>query len=164
MSTKAIYPGTFDPCTFGHLDIIKRAREIFPEVVVAVAHNPGKKPLFSVAERVAMLKKATRGMKGVSVSDFNGLVVKFARQHKVNVLIRGVRMLSDYEYEFQMALTNRKLAPDIETIFLMPQETFSYISSKLLKEGAVLGADLSAFVPKFIAQELSKKICHESTG
>lgn len=164
MSSRAIYPGTFDPCTFGHLDIIKRAREIFPEVIVAVAHNPQKKPLFSVKERVAMLKKATQGMKGVRVVDFSGLVVKFAREHKVNVLIRGVRMLSDYEYEFQMALTNRKLAPKVETIFLMPQETFSYISSKLLKEGAVLGAELSTFVPKFIAQALVKKVRHEGTG
>lgn len=161
MSRRAIYPGTFDPCTFGHLDIIKRAREIFPEVIVAVAHNPQKKPLFSVKERVAMLRKATRGMTGVRVADFNGLSVKFAAQNKVNVLIRGVRMLSDYEYEFQMALTNRKLAPRVETIFLMPQETFSYISSKLLKEGAALGADLSAFVPGFIAAALKKKIGHE---
>jgi pantetheine-phosphate adenylyltransferase len=164
MSIKAIYPGTFDPCTFGHLDIIKRAREIFPEVIVAVAHNPQKKPLFSVRERVEMLKKATQGMTGVHVDDFNGLVVKYAKEKKINVLIRGVRMLSDFEYEFQMALTNRKLAPDIETIFLMPQETFSYISSKLLKEGAALGADLSAFVPGFIAKALKNKIGHEGTG
>jgi pantetheine-phosphate adenylyltransferase len=164
MSTRAIYPGTFDPCTFGHLDIIKRAREVFPTVIVAVAHNPQKKPLFSVAERVAMLKRATKGMKGVHVTDFQGLVVKFAREKKINVLIRGVRMLSDYEYEFQMALTNRKLAPDVETIFFMPQETFSYISSKLLKEGAVFGADLSAFVPGFIAQALKKKIGHEGSS
>ena len=163
MSNRAIYPGTFDPCTFGHLDIIKRAAEIFPEVIVAVAHNPQKKPLFSVNERVAMLKRATKGMDGVRVTDFQGLVVKFARKNNVNVLIRGVRMLSDYEYEFQMALTNRKLAPDVETIFLMPQETFSYISSKLLKEGAVLGADLSAFVPRFIAAALKNKIGHEGT-
>jgi pantetheine-phosphate adenylyltransferase len=164
MSNRAIYPGTFDPCTFGHIDIIKRASEIFPQVIVAVAHNPQKKPLFSVEERVAMLKKATKGIKGVQVTDFNGLVVKFARQHKVNVLIRGVRMLSDFEYEFQMALTNRKLAPDVETIFLMPQETFSYISSKLLKEGAALGAELSAFVPEFIAKALKKKIGHEGSS
>jgi pantetheine-phosphate adenylyltransferase len=164
MSNRAIYPGTFDPCTFGHLDIIKRAREIFPQVVVAVAHNPGKKPLFSVAERVEMLKKATKGMSGVTVTDFSGLVVKFAKKNKVNVLIRGVRMLSDFEYEFQMALTNRKLASDVETIFLMPQETFSYISSKFLKEGAALGADLSAFVPGFIAKALKKKIGHESSS
>jgi pantetheine-phosphate adenylyltransferase len=164
MSSRAIYPGTFDPCTFGHLDIIKRAAEIFPEVIVAVAHNPQKKPLFSVQERVAMLKKATKGMKGVVVEDFKGLVVKYAKEKKVNVLIRGVRMLSDFEYEFQMALTNRKLAPDVETIFLMPQETFSYISSKLLKEGAVLGADLSAFVPGFIAKALIEKTGDEGTG
>jgi len=158
MSKIAIYPGTFDPCTYGHLDIIKRARAIFPEVIVAVAHNPQKKPLFSVAERVAMLKTATKCMDGVSVTDFGGLVVKLAQEKKSNVLVRGVRMLSDFEYEFTAALTNRKLAPDVETIFLMPQETFSYISSKLLKEGAHLGADLSAFVPDFIGAKLKKKI------
>jgi pantetheine-phosphate adenylyltransferase len=163
MSSRAIYPGTFDPCTFGHLDIIKRAREVFPTVIVAVAHNPQKKPLFSVEERVAMLKKATKGMNGVQVTDFKGLVVKFAQRNKINVLIRGVRMLSDYEYEFQMALTNRKLAPDVETIFFMPQETFSYISSKLIKEGAVLGADLSAFVPGFIGKALKIKIGDEGS-
>ncbi len=158
MSARAIYPGTFDPCTFGHLDIIKRARAVFSEVIVAVAHNPQKKPLFSVDERVSMLKTATKDMDGVTVTDFGGLVVDLAREKGSNVLIRGVRMLSDFEYEFQMALTNRKLAPDVETIFLMPQETFSYISSKLLKEGAVLGADLSAFVPDFIGDQLKKKI------
>lgn len=163
MSTRALYPGTFDPCTYGHLDIIKRAREVFSTVIVAVAHNPQKKPLFSVEERVALLKRATKGMAGVYVTDFDGLVVKFARKQKTNVIVRGVRMLSDYEYEFQMALTNRKLAPDIETIFFMPQETFSYISSKLLKEGAGLGAELSAFVPDFIGKALKKKIGDEGS-
>lgn len=158
MSAKAIYPGTFDPVTFGHLDIIKRALEIFPSLIVAVAANPQKSPLFSLQERVAMLARATAGMKGVTVRGFDGLVVDFARQRKVHVLVRGVRMLSDFEYEFQMALTNRKMAPDIETIFLMPQETFSYISSKLLKEGAALKADLKAFVPAFVDRALKGKV------
>ena len=162
MCQKAIYPGSFDPVTYGHIDLIKRAQEVFSEVIVAVAHNPHKKPLFSVQERVAMLKKATKGLKGVIVDDFDGLVIDYARKKKVSVLIRGLRMISDFEYEFQMALTNRRLAPDIETIFLMPQESFSYLSSKLLKEAASLGADLSSFVPDFIEESLKKKLKEKS--
>lgn len=158
MCQRAIYPGTFDPITYGHIDLIKRAQEIFPEVIVAVAHNPHKKPLFSVKERIRMLKKAAGGLKGVIVSDFNGLVIDYAHKHKAKVLIRGLRMLSDFEYEFQMALTNRKLSPDIETIFLMPQECYSYLSSKLLKEAASLGADLSSFVPSFVEKALKEKL------
>jgi pantetheine-phosphate adenylyltransferase len=158
MSEKAIYPGSFDPVTYGHIDLIRRAHQIFPELIVAVAHNFQKKPLFGVKERVNMLKKATAGLSGVTIDDFNGLVVNYAREHKAKVLIRGLRMISDFEYEFQMALTNRKLAPDIETIFLMPQESYSYLSSKLLKEAAILGADLSSFVPDFVEKPLKKKL------
>lgn len=127
-------------------------------MIVAVAHNPHKKPLFSVQERVAMLKKATSGMKGVEVCEFSGLVVDFAHKHKTKVLVRGLRMLSDFEYEFQMALTNRKLSPDVETIFLMPHESYSYLSAKLLKEAASLGANLSNFVPDFVEKALKKKL------
>ena len=158
MSKIAVYPGTFDPVTNGHIDLIKRAQEIFPKVIVAVAHNPHKKPLFSVDERVVMLKKATKNLKGVEVLEFDGLVVEYARKQKAKVLIRGLRMLSDFEYEFQMALTNRKLAADIETIFLMPHESYSYLSSKLLKEVASLGADLSSFVPDFVGKALKEKL------
>ncbi len=158
MNQKAIYPGTFDPVTYGHIDLIKRAREIFPEVIVAVAHNPHKKPIFTISERVVMLKGATRGMKGVKVVEFDGLVVDYARKHKVKVLIRGLRMLSDFEYEFQMALTNRKLSSNIETIFLMPHESHSYLSSRLLKEVASLGAGLSRFVPRFVERALKDKL------
>ncbi|MFA5286948.1 MAG: pantetheine-phosphate adenylyltransferase [Candidatus Omnitrophota bacterium] len=158
MGQIAIYPGTFDPVTFGHIDIIKRAQEIFPKIIVAVAHNPHKKPLFSVEERVAMLKKATKDSEGIEIFEFDGLVVDYARKSKAKVLIRGLRMLSDFEYEFQMALTNRKLATDIETIFLMPHESYSYLSSKLLKEVASLGADLSNFVPDFVGKALKEKI------
>ncbi|MFA6350145.1 MAG: pantetheine-phosphate adenylyltransferase [Candidatus Omnitrophota bacterium] len=158
MCQKAIYPGSFDPITYGHIDIIKRALEIFPDLVVAVGHNPHKKPLFSVKERVDMVKKATKDLRGVEVVDFKGLTVEFARKQKSRVIIRGMRMLSDFEYEFQMALTNRKLAPDIEIIFLMPQESYSYISSKLLKEAASMGADLSAFVPDFVEKGLKDKL------
>ncbi len=163
MNKRAIYPGTFDPVTNGHIDLIKRARGIFPELIVAVADNAQKNPLFSVRERVAMLKKATSGMKGVEVCDFRGLVVNFARKRKSKVLIRGLRMISDFEYEFQMALTNRKLANDIETIFLMPHESYSYISSKLLKEASFLGADLSSFLPGFVEKELKRKLSSKVT-
>lgn len=158
MCQRALYAGTFDPVTYGHIDIIKRAREVFFEVVVAVAHNPQKKPLFSVKERVSMLKQATKGMEGVTVAEFGGLVIDYARANRIHVLVRGLRMLSDFEYEFQMALTNRKLAQDIETIFLMPHESYSYLSSKLLKEAASLGADLSSFVPDFVEKALKKKL------
>ena len=154
----ALYPGTFDPVTNGHIDLIIRAHEIFHDVIVAVAHNPHKKPIFTVAERVAMLKKATVNMDGVTVTDFNGLVVDFAHKMKAKVLVRGLRMLSDFEYEFQMALTNRKLSSDIETIFLMPHESYSYLSAKLIKEAAGLGADLSAFVPDFVDKALQNKL------
>ncbi|MFH0935287.1 MAG: pantetheine-phosphate adenylyltransferase [Candidatus Omnitrophota bacterium] len=154
----AIYPGTFDPVTYGHIDLIKRAQEIFSEVVVAVAHNPHKKPLFTVEERVGLLKKATAGLEGVRVEDFQGLVVDYARKLNARVLIRGLRMLSDFEYEFQMALTNRKLSSQVETIFLMPHESYSYLSARLLKEAASLGADLSSFVPDFVAEALKKKL------
>jgi pantetheine-phosphate adenylyltransferase len=160
----AIYPGTFDPVTFGHLDLIKRSRGIFGEMIVAVADNPHKQPLFSLKERVAMLRQATRGIEDVEVESFSGLVVDYARRKKAKVLIRGMRMLTDFEYEFQMALTNRKLAPDIETVFLMPQEAYSYVSSKLLKEAAALGADLSNFVPDFVEQALKAKLKDTQMG
>jgi pantetheine-phosphate adenylyltransferase len=163
MNKRAIYPGTFDPVTNGHIDLIKRARQIFPELIVAVADNPQKQPLFSVQERVSMLKRATSEMKGVEVCHFKGLVVDFARRRKAGVLIRGLRMISDFEYEFQMALTNRKLAGDIETIFLMPHESYSYISSKLLKEASFLGADLSSFLPGFVGKELKRKLSPKVT-
>ena len=154
----ALYPGTFDPVTNGHIDLISRALAIFPDVIVAVAPNPHKKPIFSVAERVAMLKKATQGMDGVRVTHFDGLVVDYAHKMKARVLVRGLRMLSDFEYEFQMALTNRKIASDVETIFLMPHESYSYLSAKLIKEVGSLGADLSDFVPDFVGAALRKKL------
>jgi len=157
MCEKAIYPGTFDPITYGHIDLIKRALSVVSEVVVAVAHNPEKKPLFSVKERIEMVKEATKDLDNVIIEDFNSLIVDFARSKKIHVIIRGLRMLSDFEYEFQMALTNRRLAPDVETIFLMPSESYSYLSSRLLKETASLGADLSNFIPDFVEKELKKK-------
>jgi len=158
MCRKAIYPGTFDPVTFGHLDLIERAARIFDEVIIAIAENLEKKPLFSLEERVAMIKKATLDFDNVSVEAFDELVVDYARRKKISVIIRGLRMISDFEFEFQMVLTNRKLASDIETIFLMPSESLSYISSKLLKEAAFLGADLKEFLPDFVEVALKKRL------
>ena len=158
MCQKAIYPGTFDPVTNGHIDLIKRAVKLFGEVIVAVAHNPQKSPFFSVEERVKFLTESVKLIEGVTVVSFKGLVVDFARKNKAAIMIRGIRMLSDFEYEFQMALTNRKFADDVETIFLMPSESYSYVSSKLLKEAANLGADLSYFLPPFVESALKKKL------
>lgn len=158
MCQKAIYPGTFDPVTYGHIDIINRALKIFETIVVAVAHNPNKGPLFSVRERVDMLREATKGIDRIIIEDFNELAVEYALRKNIGVLIRGVRMVSDFEYEFQMALTNRKLSREIETVFLMPSHEYSYLSSKLLKETASLGADLFAFVPLFVEQKLKSKL------
>ncbi len=154
MKRIAIYPGSFDPVTYGHIDLIKRARRIFDEVIVAVAFNARKKPQFGLAERVSMLKQATKGLQGVKVESFDGLIVEFARRKKAGVIIRGLRMVSDFEYEFQMALTNRRLGRDVETLFLMPSEKFSFLSSALLKETAQLGANISSFVPPFVAKKL----------
>jgi pantetheine-phosphate adenylyltransferase len=154
-----IYPGSFDPVTHGHIDLIKRALAVFDEVVVAVAHQSSeKKPLFSVKERMDLLKKATHGMKGVAIDEFEGLVVDYARQKGASAMIRGIRMLSDFEYEFQMALTNRKLADDIETIFLMPHESYAYLSSRLIKEVAALKGDIHAFAPDFVVEAVKKKL------
>lgn len=158
MRRRAVYPGSFDPITYGHIDIIKRAALVFDDVIVAVAHNVDKKPFFSVEERVAMLKKATVHMKKVSIDDFDGLAVDYVKKKGIHVIIRGLRMISDFEYEFQMALTNRKLDNSIETIFMMPNEAYSYVSSKLIKEAALLGAELRGFIPPFVKKELLKKI------
>ena len=158
MKSRAVYPGTFDPVTYGHIDLIKRARKIFDEVIVAVTHNPDKAPLFSVEERVHLLRQATRAMPGVVVDHFDSLVVDYARRKGTRVVLRGLRMLSDFEYEFQMALTNRKLSDAVETIFMMPSESYAYISARLIKEAGALGADLSAFVPPFVAQALRRTL------
>ena len=158
MTMRAVYPGTFDPVTYGHIDLIRRARKIFDEVIVAVAHNPGKAPLFSVEERIGFLRLATRSLRGVRVDHFDTLAVDYILRRKARVMIRGLRMLSDFEYEFQMALTNRKLSEQVETIFMMPSESYAYLSARLIKEAAALGADLSAFVPAFVARALRRKL------
>jgi pantetheine-phosphate adenylyltransferase len=154
MKKIAVYAGSFDPVTYGHIDIIRRAARIFDQIIVAVAHNTEKEPLFSVNERISMLKKVIHNIPNVKVDDFVGLVVDYVSKSGANVLIRGLRMVSDFEYEFQMALTNRKLNEKIETIFLMPNEAYSYLSSTLIKEAASLGADISNFVPVFIEKKL----------
>ncbi len=158
MTPPAIYPGTFDPVTYGHIDILKRALKIFHRVIVAVAHNPDKRPLFSVQERVELLRRASRGLSGVTIEDFDSLVVDYVRKKRARVVIRGLRMLSDFEYEFQMALMNRKLSEDVETIFLMPKDSYSYISARLIKEAAALGADVSSFVPDVVGAALQQKL------
>jgi len=155
---RAVYPGTFDPVTYGHIDLIKRAAKIFDEVIVAVADSIAKKPLFSTPERVAMLTRATRDLTNVSIDSFNQLMVDYVHKKNINVVIRGLRMISDFEYEFQMALTNRKLNDNIEIIFMMPNESYSFLSSKLIKEVALLGADLSEFVPGFVEKKLKKAL------
>ena len=143
--------------TLGHLDLIKRASLIFDEVIVAVAVNTRKKSMFTTDERVSMLKESIKGIKRVSVRTFDGLVVDFARKNKILVLVRGLRMISDFEYELQMALTNRRLDEKVETIFLMPSEGYSFLSSTLIKEAALLGADISSFVPRNVVEVLHKR-------
>ena len=154
---RAIYPGSFDPVTNGHLDVIGRARKLFDEIVVAVAHNDEKQPLFSLEERLALLGDALAKIDHVRVAQFDGLLVDFAVTQKANAVIRGLRAVSDFEFEFQMALMNRKLEDSVETIFLMPKEEYTYLSSRLVKEIARLGGNVSGFVPGPVAEALAKK-------
>jgi len=154
---KVIYPGTFDPVTYGHIDVIKRATELFDFVAVTVAVNPGKKPLFSTKERVDMLKESLKDFDNVSVDSFNGLVVDHAKAVGATGIIRGLRAVSDFEYEFQMALMNRKLAEDIATIFLMPHEKFTYLNSTIIRNLASLHSDVSDFVPPIVQEQLKLK-------
>ena len=158
MVKKIIYPGTFDPITLGHLDLIKRAVDIFDTLIVAVAANPHKNPLFSLSERINMVKEATKEIENIEIDSFEGLLIDYARKKKCNIVLRGIRAISDFEYEFQMVLSNRKLAHDIETIFMMPSENYSYLSSKIIKEMASLGANLSGFVPAMVEKKLKEKL------
>ena len=154
---RGVYPGSFDPVTNGHIDVIKRGAKIFEELIVAVADNPTKQPLFTKMERVSMLKRLLRHHKNVHVDSFDGLVVDFVKSRKCQVILRGIRTVSDFEYEYQMALTNRTFAGDIETVFVMTHEDFSYVSSRLIKEAAALGGNIGTFVPKEVEEELKKK-------
>ncbi|MBI9020800.1 MAG: pantetheine-phosphate adenylyltransferase [Verrucomicrobia bacterium] len=157
MNKKAIYAGTFDPMTLGHLDVVERAAKIFPELIVAVTAVTGKTPLFTQEARVELVKEAIQGLSNVTVTLFDGLLVEYARSQGASVLIRGLRAFSDFEYEFQMALTNRRLAPDIETLFLMPKQDYSFLSSTNVKQVASLGGNVSEFVPPAVAEALSLK-------
>lgn len=154
---RAIYPGTFDPFTNGHLDILIRATSLFDEVIVTVAQNSSKDPLFTTEERIEMIREATKTIPNVRVESFEGLLVKFALERNATVIIRGLRMISDFEYEFQMALMNRKLADNIATVFLMPDERYTYLSSSIVREIAQLGGDCSPFVPPNIEKKLKEK-------
>ncbi len=153
----AIYPGSFDPITYGHIDVIHRARKIVKRLVVAVAKNPAKETTFTAEERLSMVKDATAGLARVEVTSFDGLLVEYALNAGAEAIIRGLRALSDFEYEFQMALTNRKLCDRIETVFLMPNEAYSYFSSSTIKEIARLGGDLSHFVPPGVCRKMKEK-------
>ena len=157
MIRSAIYPGTFDPITLGHLDVMSRASVVFDRLVVAVAESPRKKLWFDLAERVEMVREATTQLPNLEIVTFDGLLVKFARKQGVGVLVRGLRAFSDFEYEFQMALSNRKLAPDVETVFLMASETYSYVSSSVVREVAELGGDISGMVPAGVQVALERK-------
>lgn len=154
---KAIYPGSFDPVTNGHLDIIQRAARLFDEVIVAVIRNPAKKTKFSLSKREKMLKSCLLGLSNVKIGSFNGLLIDYARQKEAKIIVRGLRAVSDFDYEFQMALTNRKMAPEIETIFLMTDYHYSYLSSSVVKQIAKLGGDVSALVPKPVVKELTRR-------
>jgi len=155
--TIAIYPGTFDPITFGHIDVVERAAQLFPHVVILVARNASKQPLFSGDERIAMVQEVFRGRKGIEVEGFDGLLVDYARRRKASVLIRGLRAVSDFEYEFQMALTNRKLSATLETIFLVPREQYTYLNSSIVREIARLGGNVSDFVPANVRRRLRQR-------
>jgi len=156
-TVKAIYPGSFDPLTNGHLDLIARAAKIFDHLVVAILRNSSKNPLFTVEERVAMLTEGTAEFENVSVSTFDGLLVDFAREQRAHAVVRGIRAISDYEFEFQMALMNRRLAPDVETIFMMPDAKYSFVSSRLVKEVFRLGGSVDGLVPKFVVGRMKDK-------
>jgi pantetheine-phosphate adenylyltransferase len=154
MSAKALYPGTFDPPTNGHVDLIQRGAKLFEHLTVAILNNPVKNPLFTVEERVEMLKEVTAALPNVSVATFGGMMVEFARQQGATAVLRGIRAISDYEYEFQMALMNRRLAPEIETVFLQPAGRYSFVSSRMVKEVFSFGGDVTGLVPPNVLRRL----------
>lgn len=157
MSVIAVYPGTFDPITNGHIDILLRSLKIFDHIVVGIGSNPKKASLFSLEERISMIHEAIGGIPNVSIEAFEGLLVDFAKRHNASAIIRGLRAVSDFEYEFQMALMNRKLDSAIETVFLMPSEEYSYLTSSIVKEVGSFGGDISSLVPKHVHDMLNKK-------
>jgi len=154
---RAIYPGSFDPITNGHLDVIDRARKLFDEVIVAVAHNDQKQPLFTLEERLALLRATIGNLDRVQIAPLGGLLVEFAVQQRAVAVVRGLRAVSDFEFEFQMALMNRKLEGRVETIFLMPKEEYTYLSSRIVKEIGKLGGDIAKFVPPPVVEAFARK-------
>ena len=158
MPVTALYPGTFDPPTNGHVDLIQRGAKLFDHLTVAILVNPVKNPLFTVEERVEMLKEATAGIGNVSVAIFDGMMVDFARQQGATAVLRGIRAISDYEHEFQMALMNRRLAPEVETVFLQPAGRYSFVSSRMVKEVFSFGGDVGGLVPPNVLKRLRARI------
>ena len=155
---RAVYPGSFDPVTYGHLDIIRRSRSLADELIVGVLNNKAKTPLFSVEERVKMLKEVTKDLGNVKVVPFDGLLVEFARQQKARLVIRGLRAITDFEYEIQMSQTNHKLEPEVETMFLTTNLKYSYLSSTIVREVVAFGGDISQFVPETVAKSIKEKM------
>jgi pantetheine-phosphate adenylyltransferase len=153
----AVYPGSFDPLTFGHIDIIERALEIFDEVIVSIFVNPNKKPLFTLEERIDILKNVLKDYSGVKIDNFNGLLTDYLREKKIKVVIRGLRAVSDLEYEFQYAAANRTLYPEIETVFFVPRLRYSYLSSSVVREIARFGGDVSKMVPQYVVEKIKNK-------
>lgn len=160
----ALFPGTFDPFTNGHLDLTRRAARLFDRVIVAVAHSPKKGTFFPIDERVDMIERSTRTLRSVDVVDFSDLVVDCAKRHGARVMIRGLRAVSDFEFEFQMALMNRRLARGIEVAFLMPSQQYTYLNSTLVKEVAKLGGSVTGLVPRYVEQKLKRAIAAENAG
>lgn len=160
----AIYPGSFDPVTLGHYDIIERSSKIFDRMIVGVLNNSAKSPLFSVEERVKMLKDVTKGLKNVEIMSFDGLLIDFARENKAQVIVRGLRAVTDFEYELQMAQMNRVIAPEIDTLFLTTNLKYAYLSSSIAKEVAMYHGDISAFLDPVVAMEVQKKCAANLNG
>ena len=158
MSIKAIYPGTFDPLTNGHADLLRRAARLFDQVVVGVTTNPAKTPFFSLQERIKLAKKALRDLENISITSFDGLTVDFARAQQARVILRGLRAVSDFEFEFQQAAMNRNLAPELESLFLTPAEEYTFVSSSLVREVARLGGDVSSLVAPGVAAALFQRL------
>ncbi len=158
MSNKAVYPGTFDPMTLGHEDLVRRAAKLFDHVVVAVADSRTKRPLFTLAERIEMARSALSDVTNVTIAGFSGLLMQFVREHNARVVVRGVRAVSDFDYEFQLAGMNRKMHPEVETVFMTPGEEHMFLSATLVREISVMGGDVSKFVSAGVAQRLKVKI------
>ena len=157
---RAVYPGTFDPVTYGHLDVIKHGSKIFDELIVAVGHNQLKDPLFTINERMDMISKNTKNISNIKVDSFEGMLTDYMKEMQTNVILRGIRTVSDFEYEFQRALTNRVLKTDIETVFIMTSQEYSFLNSSLIKEAVSLGGDISKFVPSDVEKLLQQKFAN----